>query len=109
MSVVMVVFGGWELTTKALAALREHTEIPFELVVVDNPSTRTPPGASFTCEERHSCGTGRTSVSDLRPTRCRPGRGRYLFLNADTVVQPGWLRRSSRQSSRTPPQGRRFP
>ena len=93
MSVVMVVFGGWELTTKALAALREHTEIPFELVVVDNPSHEDTAGrlASRARSDTRAEPAERRFRTCGQPG-CRPGpRSVLVFLNADTVVQPGWL------------------
>src|ERR671919_406374 len=37
-SVVMVTFGGWPLTRRALEALAEHTALPFEVGIVDNPT-----------------------------------------------------------------------
>ena len=37
-TVVMVLYGGWELALRAIAALAANTEQSFELVLVDNAS-----------------------------------------------------------------------
>jgi GT2 family glycosyltransferase len=37
-SVLMAAHGGWPLTRQAIAAIIEHTEPAFELIVVDNAS-----------------------------------------------------------------------
>jgi O-antigen biosynthesis protein len=93
-SVVVVLFGGWDLARGSLEALREHTDEPFEVVVVDNPSNEHTAGR-LRDEVR-----GATVVPNPRNVGFGPAanqgasraRGRYLvFLNADTVVQPGWL------------------
>ena len=38
LSVVMVTYGGWDWPLRALAALEEHTLVPFEAICIDNAS-----------------------------------------------------------------------
>ena len=37
-SVVMVLYGGWQLALRAISALAEHTEPCYELILIDNAS-----------------------------------------------------------------------
>ena len=92
-SVLMAAHGGWPLTRQAIAAIIEHTEPAFELIVVDNASPDE---------------TGRRlgEIAGLRLMRNRENRGfgpanhpaaaqargEFLFfLNTDAFVHPGWL------------------
>lgn len=94
-SVVVVLFGGWELTRGCLKAIRERTDVPFEVVAVDNPSNEDTAGrlrdgvrGATVVRNRRNVGFG--PAANQGATHAR---GRFLvFLNADTVVQPGWVR-----------------
>lgn len=93
-SVVMVTFGGWALTRRALEALAEHTELPFEVVIVDNP---TPEDVARRLREEV---TGAEVLENDRNEGFGPAANRgaehsrgelVLLLNTDTLVGPGWL------------------
>jgi O-antigen biosynthesis protein len=93
-SVVMVTYGGWRWTRHALEALRERTDEPFELLVVDNDSSDDTAerlrddlrGATVILNEEN---VGFAAAANQGAARAR---GAYLvFLNPDCMVQPGWL------------------
>ena len=94
-SVVMVTHGGGETALEAIKALIENTNEPFELVVVDNASDD---GTAALLQERIEGATivenednvGFARASNQGAALCS---GRFLcFINADSFVQPGWLR-----------------
>lgn len=93
-SVVMVLYGGAKFAKRAVAALAENTEAPYELIVVDNASPddslvqveKYVSGATFIRNEAN-LGFGAASNQGARAARSR-----YLcFLNSDALVEPGWL------------------
>lgn len=93
-SVVMVTFGGWGLTRRAMEALVGHTRVPYEVIVVDNP---TPEDVAARLREEV---TGAEVLENDRNEGFGPAanrgaeraRGDHLvFLNTDTLVGPGWL------------------
>jgi GT2 family glycosyltransferase len=93
-SVVMVLYGGWKVATRALAALAENTEPSFEVIVVDNAS----PDDSLARLEEHVDGaTVIGNASNLgfggaSNQGAEQARGRYAcFLNSDAIVEPDWL------------------
>ena len=93
-SIVMITYGGWELARQALESVRALTDHPYEVIVVDNASTdgtaarlsREVAGAEVLLNSKnHGFGVA-----------CNQGaavaRAPFLlFLNSDTIVQPGWL------------------
>jgi len=93
-SVVMVVYGGWEWVREALLALKERTSPCYEVILVDNAS---PDG---TGEHLTTGVTGATIILNNQNVGFGAGAnqgalhavGRHLvFLNSDAFVQPGWL------------------
>ena len=93
-SVVMVLYGGAGLARRALQALAENTEEPYELVLVDNASPEDVLGelgelaASATVIRNDvNRGFGRASNQGAEAAR-----GELLcLLNSDAIVEPGWL------------------
>jgi O-antigen biosynthesis protein len=93
-SVLVVTFGGWTWTERTLRALRSHTEMPYEVVVVDNASADETPrrlredvrGARVVLNERNEgFGPANNAAADR-------ARGELLvLLNPDALVRPGWL------------------
>jgi len=93
-SVVMVTYGNWPLTRRALDALQANTEPLYELVVFDSASPDETPqrlraeveGATLVLSDENA---GFGPGSNLGAAQAR---GRYLcFLNPDALVEPGWL------------------
>jgi GT2 family glycosyltransferase len=92
-SVIVVTHNGWEWTERALGALVEHTDEPYELIVVDNASTDGTrerlselKGAHVAAE---AVNRGFGGGANLGALMARSSR--LLFLNPDAIVQPGWL------------------
>jgi GT2 family glycosyltransferase len=92
-SVVMVTHGAWRWTSRALAALAAHTELAYEVIVVDNASPDETPARLAEIDgtrivlnaENRGFGPGCNQGAAL-------ARGTYvLFLNTDAMVHPGWL------------------
>lgn len=91
-SVVVVAFGNdVESLLTALEALATHTDVPYEVVIVDNDPKRTGPALEQV--------EGATVVTNAEnrgfPAACNQGalwaRGRYLvFVNPDVFVRAGW-------------------
>ena len=93
-SVVMVLYGGGKVATRAISALAQNTEPRFELILVDNAS---PDDSLARVEEQVE---GATILRNTTNTGFGPAsnqgaalaRGRTLcFLNSDALVEPGWL------------------
>jgi GT2 family glycosyltransferase len=93
LSVVVVTYNAWEWTERALRALTATTDVPYELVVVDNASSD---------ETRQRL----AEIDNARVIYDHVNRGfgvaanlgaivarapRVLMLNSDALVQPGWL------------------
>ncbi|MEA2193838.1 MAG: hypothetical protein QOG42_272, partial [Solirubrobacteraceae bacterium] len=92
-SVVMVSHGAWRWTRAALAALAAHTELPYEVILVDNASPDETParlaeldGARvvFNATNR-GFGPGCNQGAELARAPL------LLFLNTDSMVHAGWL------------------
>jgi GT2 family glycosyltransferase len=95
LSVVMVTYGGWDWPIRSLAALEEHTLVPFEAICVDNASWD---GTGELLEDlvdgvrllRNRRNLGFAGAANQG---AELARGEYLcFLNPDCLVTPGWFR-----------------
>jgi O-antigen biosynthesis protein len=93
-SVVMVLYGGGTVATRAISALAENTEPCFELILVDNAS----PDDSLARVEEQVEGatilrnTANTGFGPASNQGAALARARTLcFLNSDAIVEPGWL------------------
>lgn len=93
-SVIIPVYNNLELTLTCLWSLsRLQTDIPFEVIVVDDQSEETV-GAVLAGISGLQCFRNEKNSGFVKT--CNRGaanaRGRFLaFLNNDTFVQPGWL------------------
>lgn len=93
-SVVIVTFGGWALTRRALEALRDRTPVPFEVVIVDNPTPEDVAGrlreeveGAEVIENHRNEGFGPAANAGAQRARA----DLLLFLNSDALVQDGWI------------------
>lgn len=92
-TIVIPVWNRLELTLQCLSALRAHTAGAYEVVVVDNGSSdgtagamRSIPGLRLVAHDSN-LGFARACNAGAAASRA----SRLLFLNNDTVPQPGWL------------------
>ena len=92
-TVVMVTYNRWDLTSQALRLLAADSELNYEVVIVDNAST------DGTIDELQRV-SGARILRNPRNLGFGPAnnqgaamaRGRYLLLlNSDAWVRPGWL------------------
>jgi len=93
-SIVIVTHGAWSWTERALAAASAHTDVPHEMVVVDNASPdgtvsrireRFPDVRLLTNDTNAGFGAGNNQAA-------RIARGEILALvNSDAVVPAGWV------------------
>jgi GT2 family glycosyltransferase len=95
LSVVMVTYGGWDWPLRALAALEEHTLVPFEAICIDNASWD---GTGELLEDlvdgvRLVKNRKNVGFAGAANQGAELARGDYLcFLNPDCLVTPGWFR-----------------
>jgi len=96
-SVVIVTWNGKKYALECLASLQEqNSDIPFEVIVVDNASTDGTPDAL--CERypkvlliRNSANLGFAKANNIGIAQ---SRGKYICLvNSDVVIPPGCLER----------------
>jgi O-antigen biosynthesis protein len=93
-SVIIVTYGGWEWARRTLDALRSHTRLPYEVLVVDNASPDDTArrlrdeirGATVLLNDRNEgFGPANNQAADR-------ARGDFLvLLNPDVLIRPGWL------------------
>ncbi|HEX2025801.1 MAG TPA: glycosyltransferase, partial [Actinomycetota bacterium] len=93
-SVVLVTYGGWDITRQALADLIANTGSSFETVIVDNPTEEDVAGRLRAETEGAEVVFNDTNVG-FGPAANRGverARGDHVvFLNTDALVRPGWL------------------
>ena len=93
LSVVMVCHGAWPLTERALAALSEHTDRNFELILVDNASDdETPARLAQLTDAQVIVNGANLGFGPGNNQGAARARARYLLmLNTDAFVHHGWL------------------
>ncbi len=91
-SIIIPCFNHLDLTQRCLASIRQSTDLPYEVVIVDNGSSD---GTAT-----WAVGEGLRVIANTEnlgfPRACNQGllaaHGEFLLLlNNDTVVSPGWL------------------
>ena len=93
-SIVVVTHGAWSWTERALAAAKTHTDVPHEIIVVDNAS---PDGTAGRIREhfpdvRLLANDTNAGFGAANNQAAGIARGEFLALvNSDAVVPPGWI------------------
>lgn len=95
-SMVILTFNQLDYTKQCLESIRRHTQLPYEIIFVDNASTD---GTVEWLQQQVADSTIRTVLNDRNlgfAAGCNQGmraaRGAYiLLLNNDVVVTPEWL------------------
>src|SRR5687768_3847593 len=88
----MVAFGGgWAWVPKSLDALRRNTTASYEVILVDNGGVNEPIRVADQNVRviRNATNVGFGSASNQGASMARGGV--LVFLNTDTLVEPGWL------------------
>jgi GT2 family glycosyltransferase len=93
-SVLIVSYGGWDVTRRTLEALQQNTDPEFEVVVVDNASLD---GAADRLREEVEGATllfneANVGFGAATNQAAAAARGELLcLLNSDALVEPNWL------------------
>jgi len=107
-SIIVLAWNGWEHTQKCLASVFAHTKQPYEVIVVDNGST------DGTVDELRRLAAQKPQMRVIANRHNRGfaagnnqglaiARGEFvLFLNNDTIVTAGWLKRMRSVLEREP-------
>ncbi len=101
-SIVIPVFNQVDYTRRCLASLEEHTDLPYELIIIDNGSTDGT--AAFLRGVRASVLTNPTNrgcAAAWNQGVTASGGDAVVLLNNDVLVTPGWLGRLLRFMAET--------
>jgi len=92
-SILLVTFNSVEYTFQCLETVKAHTDIPYEVIIVDNASTdRTGDLLGRTKNARLISNSENIGFLKACNIGAKAARGNYiLFLNNDTQVTAGWL------------------
>lgn len=94
-SIVIVTHGAWSWAERAIAAADANTDVPHELIVVDNAS---PDGTADRVRERFPgvrllANDDNAGFGAANNQAAEIAQGEYLALvNSDAVVPPGWIK-----------------
>lgn len=98
-SIVIPLFNGLEYTKQCIAALREHTNVPYEIILVDNNSSDGTREYLYDLYlENEDITVIFNSANKGFPGGVNDGinaaKGSYILIaNNDIIVTPGWLKR----------------
>jgi glycosyltransferase involved in cell wall biosynthesis/GT2 family glycosyltransferase len=110
LSVMVLGWNGLELTQRCVETVRQHTDIPYELILVDNGSEDDTPRYAAQAADEPILNATNLGFSPGFNQGLERSRGRYVaFLNNDTQVPPGWASRLASTLERHPGAGLVFP
>src|SRR3972149_1728968 len=106
-SILIVTFNKAEYTFQCLETVKAYSDVPYELIIVDNGSAD---GTKSLLERIENATVIRNSGNAGFLRACNQGaqtaRGEFiLFLNNDTQVAPNWLRGGLEGGKGGPPSG----
>ena len=92
-SIVIPTHNAWDWTSRALAAVREHTDRPYEVIVCDNASSdETPLHLAALKNARVVINTENLGFGVACNQGAALARSQYIvFLNSDAIVHENWL------------------
>lgn len=92
-SILLVTFNSAEYTFQCLETIKAHSDVPYEVIIVDNASTdRTGDLLGQTRNVKVIMNGENAGFLKACNKGARAASGKYiLFLNNDTQVTPGWL------------------
>jgi glycosyltransferase involved in cell wall biosynthesis/GT2 family glycosyltransferase len=110
LSVIVLAWNGLELTQRCIESIRQHTDIPYELILVDNGSEDDTPSYAAQAADEPIINATNRGFSPGFNQGLEQARGGYVaFLNNDTQVPPGWASRLASTLEQHPEAGAVFP
>lgn len=93
-TIVVLSYNTLELLMRCVESIRQHTDLPYELIVVDNASTDGSSEYVAAAADRPIVNRGNAGFSGGFNQGLAAARGSHvLFLNSDTKLPAGWASR----------------
>ncbi len=109
-SVIVLSYNTQELLMRCIESVRQHTDIPYELIVVDNASTDGSAEYARAAADHAILNEENVGFSGGFNQGAAAARGRFVFfLNSDTKLPPGWASRLAATIDAHPDAGIVFP
>jgi glycosyltransferase involved in cell wall biosynthesis/GT2 family glycosyltransferase len=109
-SIIILSFNTRELLMRCIESARQHTDVPYELIVVDNASSDDSAEYAAAAADRAILNERNAGFSGGFNQGSAAARGRLVFfLNSDTKLPPSWASRLKTTIDRYPDAGIVFP